>query len=75
MESTLIVKYPQVRVCLTGRCTDVFTLLSNVVNAMRRHGLSNAEVGRYYNEAVLTPGVDQSYDNVLRVTMAWVTVS
>jgi len=27
------------------------------------------------NEAVLTPGVDQSYDNVLRVTMAWVTVS
>jgi hypothetical protein len=58
-----------VGVRLIGEDGNAFAILGKVQKALREAGATKAEVDEYYAEA--TSG---DYDNLLRVSMAWVDV-
>lgn len=62
-------RYPGIQVQLTGQDGNAFYILGAVQKAMRKAGISQEERDEYRKAA--TAG---SYDNLLRVTMRWVTV-
>jgi len=62
------VKYPEIEVQLTGEDGNAFAIMGNVCRALRRAGHAD-EVSRYTAEA--TTG---DYNDLLNVTMNWVTV-
>lgn len=61
-------KYPNVQIKLAGEDGNAFSILARVARAMRKAGVSNDEITTYNTEA--TSG---DYDNLLRVTMSWVS--
>jgi hypothetical protein len=63
-------KYPDVEVTLSGIDGNAFSILGAVQKGLRRGGVDQAEIERFYAEA--TAG---DYDNLLRVSMEWVSVS
>lgn len=62
-------KYPDVKVQLTGEDGNAFTIMGAVMGALRRAGVSEEERLRFQAEA--TSG---DYDNLLCVCMEWVDV-
>mgnify|MGYP001210668926 CR=1 FL=1 len=65
-----MIKYPQVKVQLTGEDGNAFFIISKVRSALKRAGASEEEVKAFCDEA--TSG---DYDNVLQTCMRWVDVS
>ncbi len=65
-----LVKYPQVRVQLTGEDGNAFAILGRVTKAMRKAGVSKAEIDQFQVEAM-----SRDYDHLLATCMAWVRVS
>lgn len=63
------VKYPDVVVHLTGENGNAMNILCKVRRALKQSGVSYSEVEQYTREA--TSG---DYDNLLQVTMRYVTV-
>lgn len=63
-------KYPEVKVQLTGRDSNAFSILGRTLTAMRRAGLSEEERKVYQKEA--TSG---DYNHLLATTMRWVDAS
>jgi hypothetical protein len=63
------VKYPDVKVQLTGEDGNAFFIIGCVSNALKRAGVSKEEVEQFQKEA--TSG---DYDNVLQTCMRWVDV-
>jgi len=63
-------KYPDVEVELVGNDGNAFAIMGNVRQAMRREGIEESEFTKYREEAM-----SGDYDNLLQVTMQWVTVS
>jgi hypothetical protein len=63
------VKYPEVKVRLTGKDGNAFAIMSRVANALRKAGVSKEEIMAYTIEACLG-----DYDQLLRTTMRWVSV-
>ena len=61
--------YPDVEVQLTGEDGNAFAIMGAVTRALRRAGYSD-KIEEYQKEA--TSG---NYDNLLQVTMKWVTVN
>lgn len=64
------VKYPHVKVQLTGHDGNAYAIINRVSQALRRHGVSQADVLRFQTEAG-----SGTYDNVLQACMKWVEVS
>lgn len=64
------IKYPKVKVRLTGENGNAFTIIGRTVAALRHGGVSSEEVEQYRTEAM-----SGDYDNVLQTTMRWVTTS
>ena len=62
-------RYPDVEVQLTGEDGNAFAIMGAVTRALRRAGYSD-KIEEYQKEA--TSG---DYDNLLQVTMKWVTVN
>lgn len=62
-------KYPQVKVKLTGTDGNAFAVLGTVSKALRRAGVADAEVKAFYAEA--TSG---DYDHLLQTAARWVEV-
>jgi hypothetical protein len=62
------IKYPDVRVRLVGEDGNAYAIMGRVQSALQDAGISNKECEKYIKEA--TSG---DYDNLLRVTMSWVT--
>ena len=62
-------KYPEVEVELVGQDGNAFAIMGRVTTAMRRAGISQEERDQYMAEAM-----SGDYDNLLCVTMNWVTV-
>ncbi len=62
-------KYPEIEVDLFSIDGNAFSIMAHTVQALRRGGVSQAECDQYHAEA--TSG---DYDNLLRVTMQWVSV-
>lgn len=63
-------KYPEIEVQLSGEDGNVFAIMGRVRKAMRRAGVSDAEIAEFTTE--LTSG---DYDHALQTCMAWVEVS
>jgi hypothetical protein len=64
------VKYPDVRVRLVGEDGNAYAIMGRVQSALQDAGVSKEECKKYIEEA--TSG---DYDNLLRVTMSWVTTT
>lgn len=64
------VKYPNIKVKLTGRDGNAFAIMARVREEMRRANVPAEERQAFYNEA--TSG---DYNNVLATCMRWVSVS
>lgn len=63
------VKYPQVKVQLTGEDGNAFAILGAVTKVMKRAGLSREQVDEFRGEA--TSG---DYDHLLQTSMKYVEV-
>lgn len=63
------VKYPDVKVQLTGEDGNAFMVLGLVKNALKKAGVSQEERDAFFKEA--TAG---DYDNLLQTVVRWVTV-
>ena len=61
------VKYPQVKVELTGQDGNAFMIVGRVRQAMRRAGISAEEIAAFSEEAQ-----SGSYDELLQTVMRWV---
>jgi hypothetical protein len=64
------VKYPQIKVQLTGGDGNAFAVMGAVTRAMRRAGISSEERDAFRAEAM-----SGDYDNLLATAMKWVDVS
>lgn len=64
------VKYPNVKVQLSEQDGNAFSIIGRVCRALRKSGVSDAEVQEFTNEA--TSG---DYDHLLQTAMKWVDVS
>lgn len=62
-------KYPNVSVRLIGESDNAFSILARVRTALKRGGVSVAEIDTFYDEA--TTG---DYNHLLQTVMAWVEV-
>ncbi len=58
-----------VEVKLVGEDGNAFAIMGRVVKAMRKAGVSQAEIKEYENEAM-----SGDYDHLLQTTMEWVEV-
>jgi len=65
-----MVKYPEIKVQLTGNDGNAFAIMATVRKELRRALVPADEIAEYIKES--TSG---DYDNLLRVAMSWVTVS
>lgn len=63
------VKYPQVKVRLSGEDGNAFAILGRVRNAMHRAGVEDNEINAFFEEA--TSG---DYDHLLQTCMKYVDV-
>jgi hypothetical protein len=63
------VRYPEVRVRLSGEDGNAFAILGAVRRGLTRCGVSKEEVERFVREA--TAG---DYDNLIATAMKWVEV-
>ena len=62
-------KYPNITVQLTGNDGNAFAIMGAVRKALKREKVSADEIAEYTKQS--TSG---DYDNLLRVSMSWVTV-
>jgi protein-arginine kinase activator protein McsA len=60
-------KYPHIHVNLIGEDGHASSIISRVQTAMRRGGLTNAEINRFINEAVA-----KNYDHLILTVLKWV---
>lgn len=63
-------KYPDIEVELTGQDGNAFAIMGAVTKAMKSHKVPSDEITAFRNEAM-----SGDYDNLLRTTMNWVSVS
>jgi hypothetical protein len=64
------VRYPAIKVRLTGKDGNAFSILGNVVREMRRHGVETRVIDQFQEEAM-----SGDYDHLLQTCMKWVDVS
>jgi len=62
-------KFPEIKVKLTGTDGNAFAFIGKVRKALRRHGVDDATIKEFTEEA--TSG---DYSNVLATCMKWVDV-
>ena len=63
-------KYPEITVQLSGAEGNAYAVMAKVSTALRRAGVSDADVGLYRDESL-----SGDYDHLLRTAMAWVNVA
>jgi hypothetical protein len=64
------IKYPEIKVQLTGTDGNAFAIMGAVQKALRKAGVPQTELDEYYKES--TSG---DYDWLLQTAMRWVSVS
>lgn len=64
------IKYPTIKVKLTGKDGNAFAVMNSVQTALRRGGVSEDDIKEYFAES--TSG---DYDNLLATACRWVSVS
>lgn len=66
----MTVKYPGVKVQLSGEDGNAMAIIGRVRKALRRANVPDAELDKFAEEAM-----SGDYDNVLQTAMKWVDVS
>jgi hypothetical protein len=66
----LTIKYPDVRVQLTGTNGSGYNLAGLVIRALREAGIPQERIDVFWEEAS-----SEDYDKLLQTCMAWVDVS
>lgn len=61
--------YPDVKVQLSGRDGNAFSIIGYVSSGLKKAGVSKEEIEAFFDEATLG-----DYDNVLQTCMRWVDV-
>ena len=64
------VRYPNIKVRLTGRDGNAFAIMGAVSLALRKASVTKEEIAEYRKESM-----SGDYDNLLRVADRWVVVS
>lgn len=64
------IKYPAVSVQLTGEDGNAFFIIGKVMRALKKSGVSAAEVDQFKAEAM-----SGDYDHLLQTCMKWVSVA
>jgi len=64
----MTVKYPDIYVPLVGEDGNAYAILARVSKALKRAGVSQAEVAEFYAQAT-----SDDYDHLLRTVLAWVS--
>lgn len=64
------VKYPKVKVKLTGSDGNAFAILGKVSGALRHAGVSEGIINNFKTEAMAS-----TYDKLLQVCFDWVVIS
>jgi len=70
MAKNQLVKYPEIEVQLVGEDGNAFAIMGRVTKAMKRAGISKEEIDNYRKDAM-----SGDYNNLLAVTMDWVTAN
>lgn len=68
-DSISVPRYPEITVELTGVDGNAFFIIGTMKKALRRAGISQAEIDKFQEEA--TSG---DYDHLLQTCFRWVTV-
>lgn len=63
-------KYPKIRVQLTGEDGNAFSIMGKVIRAMKKANVSKDDIDSYTKEAT-----EGDYNHLLATTMKWVHVS
>lgn len=63
------VKYPNIKVQLSGEDGNAFVVIGRTTRALRRAGVPDAEVDAFRDEAMAG-----DYDHLLQTAMRWVDV-
>ena len=63
----MTVKYPEIVVQLSGEDGNAFFIIGRVSKALRRAGVSTAEIDEFAKDAM-----SGDYDHVLQTAMKWV---
>jgi hypothetical protein len=64
------IKYPQIKVTLTGTDGNAFAIMGAVQKALRKAGVPQSELDAYYKEST-----EGDYDWLLQTACRWVSVS
>jgi len=64
------VKYPNIKVQLSGEDGNAFAIMGRVGKALRNAKVPQEEIEKYYEESK-----SGDYDNLLQTAMRWVEVS
>jgi hypothetical protein len=64
-----MIKYPDVRVYLSGEDGNAFTIMSRVKKALERNSVPQEEIDLYLKESK-----SGDYDHLLQTAAAWVTI-
>ena len=64
------IKYPNIKVQLSGRDGNAFAILGNVSRALRKNGILENEIETFCDEAK-----SGDYDHLLQTCVKWVNVS
>jgi hypothetical protein len=62
-------RYPHIRVELSGQDGNAYAILGRIQIAMRRAGVSTAEISQFADEALAS-----DYNHLLQTCMRWVEV-
>jgi len=65
-----MVKYPEIKVQLTGQDGNAFAIMGAVSRELRKAGVSKEEINEYTKQSM-----SGDYDNLLRTAMEWVEVA
>ncbi len=65
-----MIKYPSIKVKLTGMDENAVSVLWRVCDAMKRSGITKEERNQFINEAT-----SSDYNHLLKTCQEWVTVS
>jgi hypothetical protein len=65
-----MVKYPEIKVQLTGHDGNAFAIMGAVSRELRKAGVSKDEINEYTKQSM-----SGDYDNLLRTAMEWVEVA
>ncbi len=66
----MTIKYPNIKVQLTGTDGNAYSIIGKVAKALKRGGVSGPEVSEFTRKSM-----SGNYDNVLQTAMRWVDVS